>query len=185
MVERKGLVIPQAQSITFTSLPPTNATVGGPTYTPSASASSGLLVALTIDPSAGSVCQKSGGAVSFLAPGTCVIDANQPGNSTYAGAPQVVQSLTAAPSVTGVSPASGPTIGGTQITVTGTGFTGVTAVMFGSAPGQQLTVESDTELTIYSPAVTMEEPVDITVTASDVTSTTSPLDKFSYYVPLT
>jgi hypothetical protein len=175
----------KTQSITFTSLAPTNATVGGPTYTPSATASSGLPVTLSIDPSATSVCQKSGGAVSFSAPGTCVIDANQPGNRRYAAAPQVVQSLTAAPSVTALSPTSGPIYGGTQVTVTGTGFTGVTAVMFGSAPGKQLTVESDTELTIFSPEVTMEEPVDITVTASDVTSATSSLDRFSYFVPLT
>jgi IPT/TIG domain len=184
-VKQRGSVPPQTQSITFTSLAPTNATVGGPTYTPSATASSGLPVTLSIDSSATSVCQKSGGAVSFSAPGTCVIDANQPGNRRYAAAPQVVQSLTAAPSVTALSPTSGPIYGGTQVTVTGTGFTGVTAVMFGSAPGKQLTVESDTELTIFSPEVTMEEPVDITVTASDVTSATSSLDRFSYFVPLT
>ena len=44
----------------------------------------------------------------------------------------------AAPTVTGVSPAAGPLAGGTAVTITGTGFTGATAVDFGTARGDQL-----------------------------------------------
>src|SRR5258708_38028182 len=36
------------------------------------------------------------------------------------------------PVVTGISPTSGPAVGGTTVTITGTGFTGVTSVGFGS-----------------------------------------------------
>ena len=39
------------------------------------------------------------------------------------------------PTVTGLSPTSGPTAGGTSVTITGTNFTGVTAVKFGTAVG--------------------------------------------------
>ncbi len=40
-----------SQTITFTSTPPSDATVGGPSYTPSATATSGLPVSFSIDAS--------------------------------------------------------------------------------------------------------------------------------------
>ena len=53
--------------------------------------------------------------------------------------------------VTGVSPASGPVPGNTPVTVTGSGFTGATAVSFGPAAASGLSVVSDTEVTVTSP----------------------------------
>jgi hypothetical protein len=88
---------PQTDSINFSSTAPSNATVGGATYTAAASASSGLPVALTIDASAMGVCSiTSGGVVSFTGVGTCVINANQAGDSNYTAAPQVQQSVVVA-----------------------------------------------------------------------------------------
>ena len=87
----------QSQTISFNSNAPTDATVGGPTYTPTASASSDLDVVLTIDSSSNSTCSIDGsGVVSFTAAGTCTIDANQAGDANYAAAPQVQQSITIA-----------------------------------------------------------------------------------------
>ncbi len=83
-----------AQAITFTSTAPTNAVVGGPTYTPTATGgASGNPVVLSIDASATSVCAISitSGVVSFTAAGSCVIDANQAGNADFGPAPQVQQ----------------------------------------------------------------------------------------------
>ena len=54
-----------AQSITYTSTAPTTAVVGGATYTPTATATSGLTVAITVDPSSSSVCSIAAGVVSF------------------------------------------------------------------------------------------------------------------------
>ncbi len=82
-----------SQTINFTSTAPSNATVGGPTYTPTATATSGLTVTLTIDASASSVCSISGGVVSFNAVGTCVINANQAGNANFKPATQAQQSF--------------------------------------------------------------------------------------------
>ncbi|MFY9824126.1 MAG: hypothetical protein WAM82_22310 [Thermoanaerobaculia bacterium] len=82
-----------SQTISFTSAPPAAATVGGPTYTVTATATSGLPIAFTIDASATSVCSISGSTVSFIGVGTCVIDANQAGNANYNAAPQVQQSF--------------------------------------------------------------------------------------------
>ena len=90
------------QTISFTSTAPTSATVGGATYTATATATSGLAVTLTIDSSASSVCSINGsGVVSFIGAGTCVIDANQAGNSTYNPAPQVQQSFSVAAKTSG------------------------------------------------------------------------------------
>ena len=58
----------------------------------------------------------------------------------------------APPKVSGVSPTSGPAAGGTHVTVTGTGFTGATQVLFGSTVATGLVVVSDTQLTVSSPA---------------------------------
>jgi len=82
-----------AQTITITSSAPAGAVVAGSTYTPTATASSGLTVSYSIDPTAASVCSISGGIVSYTAVGTCVVDFNQAGNATYDAAPQVQQSF--------------------------------------------------------------------------------------------
>jgi hypothetical protein len=88
-----GTIAPGAQTVSFTSTAPTNATVGGPTYTPTAKSTSGLTVALTIDAASSAICSISGGAVSFQAVGTCIIDANQAGNANYNAATQVQQTF--------------------------------------------------------------------------------------------
>ena len=49
----------------------------------------------------------------------------------------------AAPTVTGISPLAGPLAGGTTVTITGTGFTGATAVDFGTMPATSFTVNAD------------------------------------------
>jgi hypothetical protein len=66
--------------------------------------------------------------------------------------------------ITGVSPVTGPMAGGTVVTLTGTGFTGATAVRFGAADGVALTVVSDTSLTVEAPAATTAGAVDVQVT---------------------
>ena len=84
-----------------------------------------------------------------------------------------------APSVTSLSPTSGPTNGGTSVTVTGTSFTGATAVKFGSVPATSFSVTSATSLSAVAPAGS-SGPVDVTVTTSAGTSPTSSADTFTY-----
>ena len=66
------------------------------------------------------------------------------------------------------------------MTITGTGFTGATAVDFGTTAATALTVVNDTTITADSPAGT--GTVDVTVTTPDGTSATSPADQFTYVV---
>jgi hypothetical protein len=82
----------QGQTISFTSTIPAHAVANGFPYTVSATATSGLPVVLTLDGSS-TGCSLAGSAVSFTAAGTCVIDANQAGNTAYTAASQVQQSL--------------------------------------------------------------------------------------------
>jgi hypothetical protein len=83
------------QTISFTSTPPSDAYVGGPTYAVAATASSGL--AVTFSSGSPSVCSVSGSTVSFTESGTCIVRANQSGNASYQPAPQVQQSFTVVP----------------------------------------------------------------------------------------
>jgi hypothetical protein len=62
-------------------------------------------VVFSTDPSS-SGCGLASGVVKFAGIGTCVIDANQAGNTTYAAAPQVQQRFTINPAVLRVAPAA-------------------------------------------------------------------------------
>ncbi|WP_423454454.1 IPTL-CTERM sorting domain-containing protein [Ottowia sp. VDI28] len=84
----------QAQAITFTSAAPVGAIVGGSPYVVTATGGgSNNPVIFSIDSSASAVCSIAGSDVTFLAPGACVINANQAGNDEYSAAPQVQQTF--------------------------------------------------------------------------------------------
>jgi hypothetical protein len=95
--------------------------------------------------------------------------------------PSPVEEFTyvAGPTVGGISPSGGPTTGGTQVTITGSGFMGASAVSFGGTPATSFTVNSDSQVTATSPAGAAGT-VDVTVTTVYGTSTTSPADQFTY-----
>jgi hypothetical protein len=65
---------------------------------------------------------------------------------------QTYQSGPPLPTVTSVSPASGPLAGGTVLTITGTAFTGATAVSVGGVAATSVTVVNDTTITATTPA---------------------------------
>ncbi|QXU40125.1 MBG domain-containing protein [Pedobacter sp. D749] len=84
----------------------------------------------------------------------------------------------AAPTVTALSPTSGPTGGGTSVTITGTNFSGTTAVTFGATSATGFTVNSATQITATAPAGT--GTVDVRITTTGGTSATSASDQFTY-----
>ena len=91
------------------------------------------------------------------------------------------------PTVTGISQTSGPSAGGTLVTITGSGFLNgsgspaVTAVDFGTTPASDVKVLGDTTITATAPPGT--GIVDVTVMIGGATSATSPNDKFTYVPP--
>ena len=59
-----------------------------------------------------------------------------------------------APTITAISPSSGPTAGGTAVTITGTNLTGATAVTIGGTAATGVTVVNATTITATTPAGT-------------------------------
>ena len=105
--------------------------------------------------------------------------ASSAGTSGAVGALVTASNASAAPTVTGVSPSTGSTAGGTTVTITGTNFTGATVVTFGTTAATTFAVNSATSITATSPA----EPAwqaDITVTTPSDSSATGAADKFTF-----
>jgi hypothetical protein len=88
------------------------------------------------------------------------------------------------PAVTGVSPSSGTALGGTVVTIAGTGFTNVVYVPFGGYAAQSFTISSDTSITAITPALYYDGAVDVAVqTLASGWSATTPADQFTYADP--
>ncbi|MFI5977768.1 IPT/TIG domain-containing protein [Streptomyces sp. NPDC051452] len=83
------------------------------------------------------------------------------------------------PTVTGVSPSSGATSGGTVVTVTGTNFSGAGQVRFGSVNASSFSVVSPTQITAVSPPG-IAGSVPVTVTTPAGSSAAAPESYFFY-----
>ncbi|HEY2665905.1 MAG TPA: IPT/TIG domain-containing protein, partial [Actinomycetota bacterium] len=118
------------------------------------------------------------------AAGTVDVTVTTPaGTSATSGADQFTYAAAApVPTVTGVSPVSGSTAGGTSVVITGTGFTGASAVKFGAVAATGFTVGSATSITATAPAGAAGT-VDITVTTPGGTSATGAAGAFTYVTP--
>lgn len=77
-----------------------------------------------------------------------------------------------APVLVSIAPTSGTTAGGTSVILTGTDFTGATAVTFGGIAAASFTVNSSTQITAVTPALTAGAK-DVAVTTAYGTSTLS------------
>ncbi|MHC5018853.1 MAG: IPT/TIG domain-containing protein [Planctomycetota bacterium] len=97
------------------------------------------------------------------APGTLV------GGYTYLGPP---------PTLGSVNPSSGPTAGGTNVTLTGTNFVSGASVTFGGNAASSINVASSTTITCVTPAGSAG-PVAVVVTNPDTQQATQPTG-FSY-----
>jgi hypothetical protein len=78
-----------------------------------------------------------------------------------------------------ISPAKGPAAGGTQVKVTGEGFTGTPALLFGTKEATEVSVVSTTEISAKTPAGTKGDDVDITLRAPNAPTSTL-VDGFHY-----
>jgi RHS repeat-associated protein len=103
-----------SQTISFTA-PSSPVTYGVSPIVLSASASSGLGVSFSWS---SGPCSVSGNTLTFTGAGTCVVAANQAGNSNYNAAPQVTQSVVVndAVTVSQVSSNTNPTTSGQSVT---------------------------------------------------------------------
>jgi large repetitive protein len=132
---------PSPQTISFTVIPAQNAgtSLNLSTY---ASASSGLPVSFTSMTTG--ICIVSGGTATFIAAGTCTIQASQLGNTSYAAAIPVSQSfLVHHVNQTVTFPAIGPQYAGTSVTLAATA-TSTLPVTFASNTTTICTVSGNT-----------------------------------------
>jgi hypothetical protein len=82
------------------------------------------------------------------------------------------------PSVSGLAPAGGGS--GTSVTISGSGFSGVTNVNFGGVAAASFTVNSDSEIVAQSPPPNVSGAVDVTVINPDGSSSATSADLFTY-----
>ena len=117
--------------------------------------------------------------------GTVDVTVTTPNGTSAVNAPSDQYTYNAPPTVTAVSPNNGPAAGTNSVTVSGTGFTGATAVDFGASnPGTSIDVLSSTSLTVTAPSGS--GTVDVTVTTPNGTSAVNaPSDHYTYNPPPT
>ncbi|WP_432992225.1 IPT/TIG domain-containing protein [Dactylosporangium sp. CA-233914] len=162
--------LPQITPPLVSSMSPTSGpTVGGTTVTISGTNLSGAM-SVTFGGVAGTVSNSTATSITAVTP------AHAAGNvavgvTTLMGATTVPGGYTyvAGPGVSSLSPTSGPTAGGTSVAITGAGFTGATAVDFGTDPAASFTVNSDTSITAVAPAHSAGA-VDVAVTTPSGTA---------------
>ncbi|PUA98040.1 IPT/TIG domain-containing protein [Acidovorax sp. 107] len=86
------------------------------------------------------------------------------------------------PDITNWSPGGGSMLGGTVVTITGSGFTGASTVLFGSQPATSFTVDSDTQITAVAPPQAAGLTVMFEV-ATPIAHMPHPIGYFTYTVP--
>ncbi len=93
-----------------------------------------------------------------LPPVTVTVDGKEDKIVTLTATYQILQ----APTITDVSPDTGPADGGTTVTIIGSGFTSAGSVIFGSVAATGFTINSDTEITAVSPPGTGTDNIEVT-----------------------
>ena len=137
---------------------------------------------LTLDPATGVISGTPAGVGTSRFTVQVTDSGNPPMSATE---PLSITVASAGPLVTLVSPGSGPVSGGTQVTITGSGFTGATAVDFAATAATSFTVTSDTSITTIALAGAAGT-VDVTVTTpGGGTSAVSSADEYTYVADAT
>ena len=110
--------------------------------------------------------------------GTVDVTVTTPGGTSTATSADQFTFL-AAPAVTAVTPGAGPVKGNSKVTITGSGFSGASAVSFGGVAAARFTVVSGTQITAWTPAQPAGA-VDVTVAGPGGASALVTADQFRY-----
>lgn len=118
------------------------------------------IVGASADPDAVSEAATASFAAAFVASGTSLL-VQCTGAAYWSVTAQVLAANNPNPAPPGplpdlvsILPTSGPTAGGTSVVLTGTDFTGATAVTFGGIAAASFTVDSSTQITAVTPVLT-------------------------------
>jgi hypothetical protein len=156
---------------------PSRGTTGGGTAVTIIGTNLGGATGVSFGGAAGKVTADSGTQITVTSPpgsaGAVSVTVTTPGGTSSGKFTYVIPP----PTVTGVSPSSGITAGGTAVTITGTNLDGATGVSFGGAAAK-IAADSGTQITVTSPPGTAGA-VSVTVTTPGGTSS----GKFTYVIP--
>jgi uncharacterized repeat protein (TIGR01451 family) len=152
--------------------------VGGSATLTATGGGSGNPVVFSVDATSGSgVCSVSGTTVSYLAVGSCVIDADQAGDADYDAAPEVMQTITVdgAPAFVMDSPPLTAAAGQPyDYTFTASGTPAPTYALASGAPSW-LSIDASTgEVTGTPPSGTTSFSYSVTATNDSGTATAGP-----------
>jgi hypothetical protein len=142
------VINPVSQTITFGANPGPVIYSPSGTFAVSATASSTLPVAFTS--ASPGVCSVAGSTVTIITAGSCIINANQAGNGTFAAAPQVQQTIVinqATQAITALAPATPVTLGTAPATLTATGGASANPVTFATTSAATICTVVGTTIT--------------------------------------
>lgn len=110
-------------------------------------------VSFTVE-TGGANCSIVGATLTGTAAGSCTVSATKAADANYTPITSAPITVTVNPvtTLTLVSPSSGPTSGGTGVTLTGTGLTGTTSITFGGVAATSINVIDATTVTAVTPA---------------------------------
>jgi len=168
--------------------PSTGSTAGGTAITITGSGFSSVSAVMFGTTAASSFSATSSTSITAVAPAHTagavdVIVVTSAGSSTVNPSQDQFTYAATGPTVTSLSTGTGTGSGGTSVTITGTNFSNVSNVLFGSTAAASYTVVSPTQITAVSPS---HNPgtVDVTVVASAGTSATSSADQYVFTTPV-
>ncbi|MER7690942.1 IPT/TIG domain-containing protein [Streptomyces sp. NPDC097610] len=164
--------------------PPQGPTTGGTTVTLTGSGLTGATAVRFGSTPAASYTVNSATQITAVSPagtaGAVAVTVTSPTGTSNAVTFTYVTAVV--PVINSLAPNSGPTSGGTSVTITGTGFTGATAVNFAGTPAASFTVTSGSQITAVAPPGSPGGAA-VTVTAPGGTSSTSANAYFFYAAP--
>lgn len=171
---------------TLTSVsPPTGATAGGTSVTLTGTGFTGATGVTFGGTAATSVVVTNATTITCTTParadGTASVLVTTPGGTNAANTLFTYVAPLLPPTLTSVNPSTGSTVGGTVVTLTGTGFTGATNVTFGGAAATNRTVVDSTTITCTTP-VGSAGTASVLVTTPGGTNAANTL--FTYVAPL-
>ncbi len=171
----------------ITSISPTEGSTGGGTVVKVKGTDLLGAIAVEFGGSAGEIQSDTAGEITVKTPphpaeGTVAVTVTTAGGtSALSPADEYDYVVPPPPTVTGVSPSSGSSVGGTTVKVTGTHLEGASVVDF---DGSAAAIKSDTagEITVKTPPHAVGK-VGVTVTTTGGTSALSAADEYEYVVP--
>jgi hypothetical protein len=178
---RLGVLKQTANNFTLTRLsdPASPATTGLQSFSTQLPISVGEIVGLEVSPgSTAGLLKEDTAATVFWNPALTIGQPKPPneapGPFTYGFNAEVLPP----PTISSVSPTSGPTGGGTSVVISGQNFAKVSAVKFGATPAASFAVASEGTINAVAPAGTGTVPASVTTVAGTATSSS-----FTYIAP--